>query len=106
MAFVISEGCVDVKDKTCLDNCPVDCIYEGDRMVYIHPDECIDCGACEPICPQNAIYYEPDLPEQQRRFAVINAEFFGAVGSPGSSAGADYTDRDHPDVAALPHTAS
>lgn len=102
MAFVISEGCVDIKDRTCIDNCPVDCIYEGNRMVYIQPDECIDCGACEPLCPQEAIYYEPDLPEELVRFKTINAEFFAEVGSPGSAAGVDYSDRDHPDVTALP----
>ena len=58
MTYVIAEPCVDVKDKACIDECPVDCIYEGDRMLYIHPDECVDCGACEPVCPVEAIYYE------------------------------------------------
>src|SRR4029450_13687001 len=46
--YVITEPCIDVKDKSCIEECPVDCIYEGDRMLYIHPDECVDCGACEP----------------------------------------------------------
>jgi NAD-dependent dihydropyrimidine dehydrogenase PreA subunit len=76
VAFVITAGCVDIKDKTCLDVCPVDCIYEGDRMTYINPDECIDCGACEPTCPQEAIYYAPDLPADLAHFANVNAEFF------------------------------
>ncbi|HKN97400.1 MAG TPA: ferredoxin [Pseudonocardiaceae bacterium] len=102
MAYVISEGCLDVKDRTCLDNCPVDCIYEGVRMVYIHPDECIDCGACEPLCPQDAIYFEPHLPDELSQYAAINAEFFSATGSPGGATGVDYTDRDHPAVAVLP----
>ena len=42
---------MDVKDKSCIEECPVDCIYEGGRMLYIQPDECVDCGACEPVCP-------------------------------------------------------
>ena len=58
MTYVISQPCVDLKDKACIDECPVDCIYEGERMLYIHPDECVDCGACEPVCPVEAIYYE------------------------------------------------
>ena len=49
MSFVITEACVDVNDRRCLTECPVDCIYEGAHMLYIHPDECIDCGACEPL---------------------------------------------------------
>ena len=53
--------CVDLKDRACVDECPVDCIYEGERMLYIHPDECVDCGACEPVCPVEAIYYEDDV---------------------------------------------
>lgn len=48
MTYVIALPCVDLKDKSCIDECPVDCIYEGERMLYIHPDECVDCGACEP----------------------------------------------------------
>ncbi len=49
MAYVIAEPCINVKDKACVEVCPVDCIYEGETMLYIHPDECIDCGAC-PFC--------------------------------------------------------
>ena len=54
MTYVIAEPCVDVKDKSCIEECPVDCIYEGSRMLYIQPDECVDCGACEPVCPVEA----------------------------------------------------
>ncbi len=50
MPYVITDACIDVKDKTCLDACPVDCIYEGGRTLYIQPDECIDCGLCETAC--------------------------------------------------------
>ena len=49
VTYVIAQPCVDVKDKACIEECPVDCIYEGQRSLYIHPDECVDCGACEPV---------------------------------------------------------
>ena len=49
MTYVIGEACVDVLDRACVEECPVDCIYEGERMLYIHPDERVDCGACEPV---------------------------------------------------------
>lgn len=101
MPFVVSAGCVDIKDKACITVCPVDCIYEGARMLYVHPDECIDCGACEPECPQEAIYYAPDLPEQLTVYATVNREFF-VEGGPGGASAVDYADRDHPLVAALP----
>lgn len=61
MTYVIAEPCIDVMDKACIEECPVDCIYEGPRMLYIHPDECVDCGACEPVCPVEAIFYQDDL---------------------------------------------
>ena len=64
MTYTIAEPCVDIKDKACIEECPVDCIYEGARMLYIHPDECVDCGACEPVCPVEAIFYEDDVPDQ------------------------------------------
>ncbi len=60
MAYVIAEPCVDVKDRACVDECPVDCI-QGQRTLYIDPNECVDCGACEPVCPTEAIFYEDDL---------------------------------------------
>ena len=66
MTYVIALPCVDVKDRACVEECPVDCIYEGERTLYIHPDECVDCGACEPVCPVEAIYYEDDVPEEDR----------------------------------------
>ena len=76
MAYYITETCIDVKDKACVDVCPVDCIHptdgEGEPMLYIDPDECIDCGACEPECPVEAIFAEEDMPEDQGRFVEIN----------------------------------
>ena len=76
MTYTIAEPCIDVKDRACVDECPVDCIYEGPRMLYIQPDECVDCGACEPACPVTAIFYEDDVPAEWKQFTPINAEFF------------------------------
>jgi NAD-dependent dihydropyrimidine dehydrogenase PreA subunit len=76
MPYVITEACKDTKDKSCVDVCPVDCIYEGPDMLYIHPDECIDCGACEPECPVTAIFPEEDVPANQVQFVQINREIF------------------------------
>ena len=76
MTYVIGQPCIDVLDRACVDECPVDCIYEGERALYIHPDECVDCGACEPVCPVEAIFYEDDLPEPWSAFTADNAQFF------------------------------
>ena len=86
VTYVIAEPCVDVKDKSCREECPVDCIYDGTRMLYIQPDECVDCGACEPVCPVEAIYYEDDVPGQWQGYKKINTEFFIELGSPGGAA--------------------
>ena len=102
MTYVIAQPCVDVKDKSCIEECPVDCIYEGNRMLYIQPDECVDCGACEPVCPVEAIYYEDDIPSQWKDSSKINTEFFIELGSPGGAAKVGLTNSDHPTVAALP----
>lgn len=102
MTYVIAEPCIDVKDKACINECPVDCIYEGKRTLYIHPTECVDCGACEMVCPAEAIYYEDDLPPQWSSYLAINAQFFRSLGSPGGAAGVGATGTDHPTVAALP----
>jgi ferredoxin len=74
MPYVITEACISVKDKSCVDVCPVDCIYEGSDQLYIHPDECIDCGACEPECPVTAIFPEEDVPTEQLAFIKLNAD--------------------------------
>ena len=102
MTYVIGLPCVDVKDRACVEECPVDCIYEGERSLYIHPEECVDCGACEPVCPVEAIYYEDDLPGDQEKFLDINAEFFNELGSPGGAARLGPTHKDPPAVAARP----
>ena len=75
MTYIITQPCIDVTDQSCVDVCPVDCIHfeEGtDRMLYIDPDECIDCGACEPACPVSAIFAEDDVPDDQKLFDEIN----------------------------------
>ena len=102
MTYVIAQPCVDVKDRACVDECPVDCIYEGGRMLYIHPEECVDCGACEPVCPVEAIFYDDDVPEQWKDYHQANAEFFDEIGSPGGASKVGPVDKDHPLVAALP----
>ena len=110
MTYVIAQPCVDLKDKACIEECPVDCIYEGERMLYIHPDECVDCGACEPVCPVEAIYYEDDLPEQWMPYLKDNEDFFvdalpGAeisLGSPGGAAKLGRIGADTPLVASHP----
>ena len=82
MTYVIAEPCIDVKDKSCIEECPVDCIYEGGRMLYIQPDECVDCGACEPECPVTAIFPEEDVPGNQRQFVQINRDVFTGENPP------------------------
>ena len=84
MAYVITQPCIDCKDKSCVEQCPTDCIYEGERMLYIHPDECVDCGACE-VCPVDAVFSEDAVPEQWTRFIAANVDFFTELGSPGGA---------------------
>ena len=102
MTYVIALPCVDLMDRACVDACPVNCIYEGDRMLYVQPEECIDCGACEPVCPVEAIYYEDDLPTEFSVFTAVNAEFFTTLGAPGGATRAARAGDDHAFVAALP----
>jgi len=109
VTYVIGQPCVDVKDRACVDECPVDCIYEGKRSLYIHPDECVDCGACEPVCPVEAIYYEDDLPTDLVPYLDDNSAFFHEplegrepLGSPGGAAKLGALDVDTPLVAGLP----
>ncbi len=79
MTYVITSPCIDTTDQSCVDVCPVDCIHfeEGqDKILYINPDECIDCGACEPACPVSAIFAEDDVPADQKIFTEINALWY------------------------------
>jgi len=84
MSHYITDVCAGTKDTACVDVCPVDCIhprpdeanFEAERMLYIDPDTCIDCGLCVDECPVQAIYAEDDLPEAQRRFADVNRDYY------------------------------
>src|SRR4249920_3011582 len=76
MAFIVAEPCVACKYTDCVAVCPVDCFYEGANFLVIHPDECIDCGACEPVCPTKAIFPEADLPEKWAECTALNAQHF------------------------------
>lgn len=73
MPYVIAEPCINTKDRGCVDVCPVDCIYEGEDQLYIHPDECIDCGVCEPECPVDAI--KPDTEPGAEKWLELNAAY-------------------------------
>ena len=114
MTCVISSACVDVMHKSCVQECPVDCIYEGARALYINPDECVDCGACKLICDAGAIYHETDLPEDELQHLADNASFFTEflpgretpLGSPGGATKLGPVGADTPLVAALPPQAS
>ena len=84
MAYVITEPCINTKDASCVDVCPVDCIhprkdeaeFESVPQLYIDPDECIDCGACEPECPVSAIFPQDDVPTEWESYTKINADYF------------------------------
>jgi NAD-dependent dihydropyrimidine dehydrogenase PreA subunit len=84
MAYVIAEPCIDVKDTACVDACPVDCIhprknesaFAGAAQLYIDPVECIDCGACVPVCPVSAIFALEDLPEKWKQYTQLNADHY------------------------------
>lgn len=84
MTYVITSPCIGVKDGSCVDVCPVDCIhpaagepdYDRYDQLFINPDECIDCGACEPACPVSAIFEESAVPAQEREFIALNAAHF------------------------------
>ena len=75
MAFIVTESCIECKHTDCVEVCPVDCFYEGENFLVINPDECIDCGLCEPECPVDAIFSEAELPPDQIPFIEINEKF-------------------------------
>ena len=84
MTYIITEPCINVKDATCIEVCPVDCIHPRKdnadfakvSQLYIDPDECIDCGACKPVCPVKAIFPEHEVPEKWHRYIDINYDYF------------------------------
>ena len=84
VAYIICEPCIGTKDTACVDVCPVDCIHPRKdepefatvEQLFIHPDECIDCGACVPACPVEAIFALDETPEKWKNFIPVNAQFF------------------------------
>jgi ferredoxin len=84
MAYVIAEPCIGTKDTSCVEVCPVDCIhprpdedgFEAAEQLYINPDECIDCGACAPACPVQAIFPEDEVPEKWKAFIEKNRAYY------------------------------
>jgi len=84
MAYVIAEPCIGTKDTACVDVCPVDCIhprkdedgYEAANQLFINPAECIDCGACVPVCPVTAIFALEDLPEKWQSYSQTNTDWY------------------------------
>ena len=85
MTYIIAEPCINVKDTACVDVCPVDCIhptkneaeeFAKEQKLYIDPEECIDCGACEPVCPVEAIFEEAAAPDKWKHFVQIDADWF------------------------------
>jgi NAD-dependent dihydropyrimidine dehydrogenase PreA subunit len=79
VTHVITQACIGSKDQSCVEVCPVECIYEAEQMLVIHPDECIDCGACIPECPVDAIFYEEEVPRALHAFVAVNAAVIGGV---------------------------
>ncbi len=79
MTYVITSPCIDIKDRACVDACPVDCIHDDgdeDRILYIDPVACIDCGACEPVCPVAAIFPDSKVPDEDQQFTEINQMWY------------------------------
>jgi NAD-dependent dihydropyrimidine dehydrogenase PreA subunit len=109
MPYFIADDCVDVMDRSCIEECPVDCIYEGGRKLYIQPDECIDCGACLPVCPVEAIGVVRYADGDRVDMAADNRAFFElplpgrdeALGIPGGGATVNPVGVDTPRVTAL-----
>jgi ferredoxin len=75
MTYVVKENCINCKSMDCVEVCPVDCFYEGKNFLVIHPDECIDCGVCEPECPQEAITSDADDPGDLAYWLAINRKY-------------------------------
>ena len=73
MTYVVTEACIKCKYTDCVEVCPVDCFYEGENMLVIHPDECIDCGVCEPECPAEAII--PDTDDKDGKWLELNTKY-------------------------------
>src|SRR5699024_6870895 len=102
MTYVIALPCVDVKDRACVDECPVDCIYAGNRMLYLQPDECVDAGGCEPVCPVEPIYDETDTRDEWPEDYGASVESFKDRGGPAGAGKMAGIAKTHPFAEALP----
>jgi NAD-dependent dihydropyrimidine dehydrogenase PreA subunit len=110
MPYFIAGDCLDVLDRSCIEECPVDCIYEGERKMYINPRECIDCGACEPVCPVSAITSDLRIADEDVPWRDDNAAFFerplpgrdAPIGSPGGAGAVGAVGVDTPFAANTP----
>ncbi|MCI0342113.1 MAG: ferredoxin family protein [Planctomycetales bacterium] len=80
MAYIVTDNCMDCMFTDCVTVCPVNCFYGSTNMIYINPDECIDCGACVPECPVEAIFAEADLPDAKKEWTAKNKEAITAGG--------------------------
>lgn len=78
MTYYIGAACIDEMDRSCMEECPVDCIYEGERKLYINPIECIDCGNCLEVCPVQAVGHDR-MPDRDEVYLLDNASFFTEV---------------------------
>ncbi|WP_041939400.1 MULTISPECIES: DUF362 domain-containing protein [Frankia] len=107
MPYVITAACIDVKDGSCLEGCPADCIYEGDRKMYINPDECTECGACAVSCPVGAALSDDRVKAKDKEFIDSEAAFFTDIlpgrdeplGEPGGAARVGKIKADTPFIA-------
>lgn len=79
MSYIITSACIGSKDQSCVEVCPVDCIYEAEHLLVIHPEECIDCGACQSECPVEAIFPHDGVPEAERLFVGINGLLLSGI---------------------------
>ena len=108
MTYVVTDNCIMCKYTDCVEVCPVDCFYEGENTLAIHPDECIDCGACEPVCPVEAITQDRRVEDEDKPFIEDNRQFFlevlpgrdAPLGAPGGARKVGTVGVDTPLVAA------
>ena len=82
MPYVVTEPCIGTKDKSCVAVCPVECFYEGQEQLFIHPEECIDCGLCVPECPVDAIFPDDEVPEKWKSYTEKNVTVFKGPNPP------------------------
>ncbi|AGL16608.1 4Fe-4S binding protein [Actinoplanes sp. N902-109] len=79
MSYVITSRCVGTKDQSCIEVCPVDCIHDAGEQLIIDPAECVDCDACRPVCPADAIFFEKDVPAEEAGSIAAARQRFGVA---------------------------